>query len=54
VKFRGSRDALWSAIATSYAVSALVYGVAYVRSREFWKNGARLVSSERRASDPQP
>ncbi len=37
---RGSRDALWAAIATSYAVSALVYGVAYVRSREFWKQPA--------------
>jgi len=55
VKFRGSRDALWSAIATSYAVSAIVYGVAYVRSREFWRSDHEaIVSSERPASDPQP
>ena len=33
---RGSRDALWSAIATSYALSAIIYGVAYARSRDFW------------------
>lgn len=49
--FRGSREALWSAIATSYAVSALVYGVAYVRSREFWP---RRVEDEDEEEEPQP
>lgn len=34
--WRGSREALWSAIATAYGASAIVYGVAYARSREFW------------------
>lgn len=38
---RGSRDALWSAIATSYALSAIIYGVAYARSREFWPRRER-------------
>jgi len=35
------RTALWGAIATSYAVSALVYGVAYARSRQLWPGPAR-------------
>jgi Na+-driven multidrug efflux pump len=41
VTVRGERGALWSAIATANAVSALVYGVAYARSREFWQRGGR-------------
>ncbi len=36
VTVRHERGALWSAIATANAVSAIVYGIAYVRSREFW------------------
>ena len=30
------RHALWSAIATTNAISAIVYGVSYARSRTFW------------------
>jgi Na+-driven multidrug efflux pump len=37
------RGALWGAIAIAYAVSALVYGFAYARSREFWP-GPRMSS----------
>lgn len=38
--FPGQRQQLWSAIATANAVSAVVYGVAYARSRIFWAKGA--------------
>jgi putative MATE family efflux protein len=49
---RGSRDALWAAIATSYAVSALVYGVAYVRSREFWPRRSHRKEDEDEQEEP--
>ncbi|GAC1352218.1 MAG: MATE family efflux transporter [Polyangiales bacterium] len=32
-----SRHSLWAAVATTNAVSALVYGIAYARSRLFWR-----------------
>lgn len=41
VLFR-QRTALWGAIATSYAASAFVYGVAYARSRELWPHDPRV------------
>lgn len=40
VVFVKQRTGLWGAIATAYAASAIVYGVAYVRSREFWPRRA--------------
>lgn len=42
----GRRQSLWSAIATANAISALVYGFAYVRSREFWPKGKAGVTLE--------
>jgi putative MATE family efflux protein len=43
----GNRGALWSAIATANAVSAVVIGIAYARERTFWPNRLR----RRRAFD---
>jgi len=34
------RHSLWSAIATANAVSAIVYGIAYGRSRTLWPRRA--------------
>ncbi len=36
VSMRGERRALWGAIATANAISAVVYGIAYARAKEFW------------------
>jgi len=40
VVFRHERHTLWSAIATANAVSAIVYGVAYGRSKTLWPRRA--------------
>jgi putative MATE family efflux protein len=56
VVFRHERHTLWSAIATANAVSAIVYGVAYGRSKTLWPRRATDADEEDavEAKEPPP
>ncbi|MBI2395781.1 MAG: MATE family efflux transporter [Deltaproteobacteria bacterium] len=53
VVFVKQRTGLWGAIATAYAASAIVYGVAYVRSREFWPRRAEEEDEQEEPDAPR-
>lgn len=52
--FPGQRTQLWAAIATANAISAVVVGVAYARSKIFWPRGAEDELGERNGNGSLP